>query len=129
MMTINDIEVLLSEDEVWEWELKQWEFIAKEVKAGTVLPVEDLKHKFMEDNGIDEVISDCFFCEYRNTSKRGNCNECLGALADHDAFVPHKGMWCCTAEFNYYDKPLKFYKRLKKLYKERKESNNDSKHA
>lgn len=53
--------------------MKQWAWIARQIRKGTKLKVGNLKNKWLENNGFSPtaISSNCFFCEYneKNASK------------------------------------------------------------
>ena len=98
----------LTLDETWVLCLKMWKWIAKEVKNGRS-DISNLKAGWLEQNNLKGVLDDCFFCEY--TEKRNkDCDICPAVKIDKD-------FHCSHIEYDFYIKPIAFYKKLCELNK------------
>ena len=97
----------LTLNETWVECLKKWKWIAQQKMKGDIVHI--LKVQWLEDNGYctDDVRYHCFFCEY--TNKRGRrCDLCPGRKID-------PGFECRNSDYDYFDEPILFYAKLKKL--------------
>lgn len=95
----------------WELCLKQWAWIAKQIRAGDDRYINTIKEAWLKEKGFKNIYADCFFCEYTYPSKSG-CNVCPGRKID-------KTFDCENIEYDYENKPLKFYAKLKELNRKR----------
>ncbi len=107
----------LTLDETWKLCLSMWRWIAKMKRAGSKRSVKELKGVWCKKHGLWDVDNDCFFCEHvRQEGKRCTINSqtpCPGNKVDR-SFV------CINTEYNYAQKPIKFYNKLVSLNKKRK---------
>jgi hypothetical protein len=99
-------------DETWTECLRMWKWIVRQVKAGRT-DIGNLKRKWRKDNGYRNIRSDCFFCEYSSKRDGNLCDNCPGKLVD-------KEFSCGGTDYDWSEKPLEFYKVLKKLNRKRK---------
>jgi hypothetical protein len=93
-----------------------WKWIVRWQKRLSVTPsVSELKVMWMEANGYkeDEILNDCFFCEYSNNQKGNNCTTCPGSLVSEN-------FTCETNCVDWSIHPEKFYKKLLELNRKRK---------
>ena len=103
----------LTLDKSWELCLKQWRWIAKQIKAGDERNTVALKIAWCEKNGVGYIKAYCFFCEYIINQSPSGCSSCPARKID-------KNFRCSQNKYSYYDKPLKFYAKLLELNKKRR---------
>lgn len=76
-MIKDGIRIVLTKEEAIEWHRKMWNWIADQYKEGSKRTVWDLKETFCFKNGIDDLINDCFCCDYASNYSSDNCTpEC-----------------------------------------------------
>ncbi len=93
----------------WTECLRMWKWIAEQVEAGSKKTGKKLKDEWMEKNNYSGIVMcNCFFCEYTARHKHG-CESCPGHLVD-------KTFNCNNNSYNFYWKPIAFYKELTKLH-------------
>lgn len=106
----------LTLDETWRLCLKQWRWIAKQIRNGSTLPIETLKRHWVNYHCLGEDISgNCFFCEYfeQSGSDDEHCDKCPGKKIDPD-------FSCANPSYHYEYESLKFLKEVERLNKIRK---------
>ena len=97
--------------ETWRLCLSMWRWIAKQVKAGSKLSVNQLKEQWVEKHWPGKDIQDnCFFCEY---SIADGCPTCPGVLVD-------ERFDCDNEDCHWFHNPIKFNNKLVSLNKKRK---------
>lgn len=104
----------LTLNQAWTLCLRQWRWIAEQVKKGASAgkDIGDLKNEWIRKNGYPED-SNCFFClwaEQQLPTLDTVCPNCPAKKID-------KKFHCCEAIYDYWDKPLAFYTKLLKLNK------------
>lgn len=72
-MIKDGIKIVLTKDGAIKWHRKMWNWIADQYKAGSKKFVLDLKETFCFKNGIDDLINDCFCCDYASNYSSDNC--------------------------------------------------------
>ena len=108
----------LTLNETWTECLKMWKWVADQKRKGDIGGVINnvvfFKRQWLEDNGycVDNVGSHCFFCEYVDKRDRG-CELCPGRKID-------QRFACSNSDYDYFNEPILFYKKLKKLNRIRK---------
>ncbi len=105
----------LTLDEIWILCLQMWKWIAGQARKGRTKTGALKEEWFLEhDWNHRELFSNCFFCEWnRNNNNNENCSECPGKKIDEN-------FYCEDVEYDYYDRPIKFYQNLVRLNKIRK---------
>jgi len=99
--------------QTWKQCLAMWKWIAEQKKQGRELDGEGLKAIWMEKYPrFGEIENNCFFCEY-DTKRSGDCSNCPGKLVS-------KRFDCINITYDYYDKPIQFYRKLVELNEKRK---------
>ena len=103
----------LTLNQTWTLCLRQWKWIIKQLDAGSVECIANLKEQWTKQNeyGINRINANCFFCEY--ASRHLDCTQsCPGKLVS-------KQFDCENSSYIYRIKPRKFYKKLLELNKKR----------
>lgn len=100
-------------DETWELCLQLWEWIAERIKVNPDLDVIGLKSEWLVEHDFDGIQDNCFFCHYTVREGEGHCFRCPGIFVDRD-------FYCNAYEYDYEDRPIKFYEKLLELDKKRK---------
>ncbi len=106
-------------DDTWKYCRAMWKWIVKVRKSGSRKSVDSLKSEWLADSifGTQKIDSDCFFCEYYITNRRGPDNDCFtrcpGAKID-------PGFSCTCSDYHYEDDPEAFYKKIVQLDRIRK---------
>lgn len=111
----------LNLNETWKLCLSMWRWIAKERKRGNETSVSMLKAEWLCKHGFkkDSVHNDCFFCEYAAKHEvyakttGSDCSDCPGTKIGQN-------FDCMNSDYNYYHKPIAFYKKLLVLNKTRR---------
>jgi len=107
-------------DESWELCLKQWKWIAKQIvkmkRTGDLYSVKQLKREWCDKNNfkLPSRCSNCFFCLYSITHPTKS-NPDKSIVCNCPAQKVDKHFDCQTWEYNYTQKPLKFYAKVRKL--------------
>ena len=103
----------LTLDETWEQCLLQRKYIAD--NADDFSDEDELKEKWLADNGFPKMKENCFFCEYNEQNnpdeEPNDCEFCPGKLIEaefHCELVDEYNHWSC---------PIAFYAKLKELNK------------
>ena len=112
-------------EDTWKLCLSMWRWIAKEWKSGNKQSTAILKKQWIEKHGyISEVgnwtpsfAADCFFCDYawkysNDESFPDYCRLCPAKKID-------KGFQCQSSDYNYDNKPIAFYNKLRSLNRKR----------
>lgn len=111
------MEKQLTLNQTWILCLRMWRWIAKQRKEGNERSVPQLKSQWVQDNkytGKNKIQDKCFFCEYANQQGLSTgCQDCPGSLVD-------EYFECSNEEYNWYENPEQFYKKLLELNKKRK---------
>ena len=100
-------------NEVRKFCLKLWDDIYD--KSGSVC---ENKAVWMEENGFEDILNDCFFCqfaydEYLKPENHGAmCDFCPGVLVDPK-------FNCTRSEYHYIAHPKEFRRKLHQLNKKR----------
>jgi len=98
-------------NQTWVLCLQMWRSISRAKAKNKRLWVSVLKRRWLQDNGFKSLQGDCFFCEHVKVEH--TCDLCPGQLVDHT-------FNCCTPDYHYRYKPIKFYKELLRLNRIRK---------
>jgi len=117
--------------ECWKWCLAMWKWISEEQpeskegwdddRLAVIVELKDkwLKDKWLEEHGFtgkDRPLEGCFFCEWNDQSGNSyNCNNCPGNIVDKNKFS------CTDYDWDYSCFPRKFYRKLLRLDKRRRE--------
>lgn len=102
----------LTLDKTWKLCMAVWDFIDENPNKD----VDRLKAQWLQEHDFEDVLCDCFFCEYdiqrRTASKHlpSDCHFCPGVKIDKD-------FNCHNIEYRYYDKASLFYKKLASMNK------------
>jgi len=104
-------------NETWKLCLSMWRWIAKERGRSNYLSVYTLKAKWLRKHGFKEnsVREECFFCEYCSKhrtikAETVGCPDCPGTKVD-------RSFDCRNTDYNFYSRPIAFYKKLLALNK------------
>lgn len=103
-----------------------WRWVAKKWKEDNILNVDDLKREWMQAHGFeeDEIMNDCFFCQYcetHSTEVKGYCNGCSTC----PAVRVDREFFCMGTDYAFDKDPVAFYNKLRSLNRKRK--SNDKK--
>ena len=98
-------------DKTWRLCIEMWEWIVAKWKKDKGLSISVLKKEWLDMKGIEDIESDCFFCEY-DKYFYDNCDSCPGRLVSRQ-------FNCGNSSYRYSRKPDKFLAKIKALNKKR----------
>lgn len=102
----------LTFDGAWTKCLRQWRWIGRQIKAGDKRWIEDLKDAWLAENDHDAVLeAGCYFCAYASLFD-GTCDHCPAKMVDQK-------FKCTRDEYNFWDNPLAFLRKLEQLNRKR----------
>ena len=107
-------------EKTWKECLRMWKWVAY-IRMGRLddtlhrLDVLKLKAIWLSTNNYDDILNDCFFCDYADehsgNADPGDCEKCPGQFVDRE--------FNCCKDPNYLNKSIEFYNLLVKLNKKR----------
>ncbi len=101
----------LNLNETWRLCLSMWPDVVKAIIKDGRRTVDSAKRNWTKERGYEEVLSDCFFCEYDSQKESsGNCEDCPAKLVDPD-------FDCRNDEYSYYERPEFFLAKIVSLHK------------
>ncbi len=101
--------------QTWKLCLSMWGWIAKQVREGSRLTVEQLKNQWLIAHGYGDlgIRDNCFFCEYMVSRPIKSCEKgCPGTRID-------KKFWCMDHSYHFLDNPIGFLNKLVSLNRKR----------
>ena len=109
----------LTLNQAWKKCLAHWKYVIKHWGEGK--DVSELKDEYLDEFEKEgELLNDCYFCEYNEQQREetdpgeeGTCLQCPGKLVS-------ARFDCHARAYHYWNKPLKFYRKLLELDKKRK---------
>jgi hypothetical protein len=111
----------LSLEKTWIECLKMWKWIVEQIKKDPNIGVITLKSEWLVKNKYKGLEGNCFFCDYDQSTIDSNggiynikiCKYCPGRLVN-------RKFNCEYTSYDWYDKPIAFYKKLLELNRIRK---------
>ena len=105
----------LNLDETWRLCMSMWRHVKRRIQSGDKETVESLKASWATKHGY-HLDSDCFFCDYVDLRSdplmdySAGCKLCPARKIDPE-------FHCKNLTYHYRLKPIKFYNKLRSLYR------------